>query len=148
MKKEKAVDLGNEMAKILPLMLREVSRRQENILAKSDIAVSQIIVLDVLKEKGPCTMGELSGTLNLTMSAVTGIIDKMIKLGFVKRERSRDDRRVVNVALLAKGKKTVDRVNEARKNITRELYSVFTEKEGREYLGLINKVYDSLRKKK
>lgn len=147
MKKEKAIDFANEMAKMFPVLLREVSKQQENILAHGNIAVSHIITIDILKERGPCTMGELAKTLNHTMSAVTGIVDKMLEMGLVKRQRSQEDRRVVRVALLAKGEKLSKKINEARKSMTRELYSVLTEKEGKEYLRMIRKVYDNLRKK-
>ncbi|NQT32236.1 MAG: MarR family transcriptional regulator, partial [Candidatus Omnitrophica bacterium] len=109
------------------------------------LTVSNIVVFDVLRVKGSCTMSELARTLNFTMSAVTGIIDKMIKAGLVKRERSKTDRRVVEVMLLEKGKNIAMKINDERRDMTNEMFSVLTSSERDEYLRLIGKVYDSIK---
>ncbi len=140
-------DFGKEMALVLPALLREVNRRHETIFLEDNLALPQIVVLDLLRERGPCNMSDLARTLNHTMSATTGIIDKMIRMEMVKRERSQEDRRVVIVALLRKGEEAAKRVNEARRDLSNEMYSVFTQKEKQEYLRLLKKVYDNLREK-
>jgi DNA-binding MarR family transcriptional regulator len=144
-KTKEPVDFGSEIAKIAPIMLREVTRRHRHIFEKQN--VSSIVILDLLREKGPCKMKEVSAVLNLTMGAVTGIVDRMIKEGLVKRERSRDDRRVVNIMLLRKGKKIADKIKEARRNISNDIYSVLTAGEKKEFLRLLRKVFDDIGKK-
>ena len=138
------LNFGEEMAKVLPRMLREFARKQDSILAKGKIAIAHVVILDVLKEKESSTMGELAKILNLTMSAVTVIIDKMIELTLVKRERSKEDRRIVNVTLAKTGKDLMKKINEERETMTNEIFSVLTDKEKEEYLRLIRKVYESL----
>ena len=138
------LNFGEEMAKVLPRMLREFARKQDSILAKGKIAIAHVVILDVLKEKESSTMGELAKILNLTMSAVTVIIDKMIELTLVKRERSKEDRRIVNVTLAKTGKDLMKKINEERESMTNEIFSVLTDKEKEEYLRLIRKVYESL----
>lgn len=144
----KNVNFGNEVAKLMPAMLREVSKRHQLIYSQGNLAISHIVTLDLLRQKGPCKMSELAKTLNLTMSAATGIVDRMIKMGLVKRERSRKDRRVVRVALLKKGEETARRVNENRRSLTNKMFTVLTQKEKQEYLRLLRKVYESLKKKR
>ena len=138
------LNFGEEMTRILPRLLREFTSKQDSILAKGKIAIPHVVILDVLKEKESSTMGELAKILNLTMSAVTVIIDKMIELGFVKRERSKEDRRIVNVMLAKKGKELAEEVNKERRNMANDIFSVLTGKEKEEYLRLISKVYESL----
>jgi len=140
-------DFGAEIARLLPLMLREVTRRQERIFLENNFVVSHVVVLDFLRERGSAPMGEISKVLGLTMSAATGIVDKMVEQGYVKRERSADDRRVVMVSLLRKGKDLIEKVVKARENLTNDMYSVLTEKEKDEYLRMLRKVHDNLRKK-
>jgi DNA-binding MarR family transcriptional regulator len=147
MKRAGKIDFGGELLKILPSLLREFTRRQEGILTKGNLAVSDIVIMDVLLEKGPSTMGDLAKILNLTTSAGTVIVDRMIRKGFVKRERSREDRRVVNVALLKKGEETIKSINRERRHMANELFSVLNEKERREYLRLIGKVHHGLSRK-
>jgi len=85
---KRQINIGEEIAKVHPLILREVAVKQMSVFSKDKITLTQVVVLDLLKEKGSCRMGDIAAALNLTMSAVTGIIDKMIEMGLVKRERS------------------------------------------------------------
>jgi len=145
MRGKKPVDFGSEIARISPIMLREVSRRHKHMFAEQN--VSSIVVLDLLREKGACKMKEVAAVLNLTMSAVTGIVDRMTKDGLVKRERSTEDRRVVNVKLVDKGKRIADRVKKARRDISNAIYSVLTQKEKEQFLVLLRKVCNDIMRK-
>ena len=137
-------NFGDEVAKIMPRILRGVTQSQATIFAKGGMTVPNIIILEMLKEKGPCKMSELAAALRLTMSAVTGIVDKMIRLGMVKRERSLEDRRVVKVILLKKGAETAKKITEERRKVANKIFSSLTETERKEYLRLLRKVYVSL----
>ncbi len=143
----KTSDFAREMAVIMPRLLREVSRRQEGVFTRGNLAVSDIIVMDALLEKGPCTMSDLACILNLSMSAATVIVDRMTKKGLVRRERSREDRRIVMVTLLKKGKETIKKVNDQRRNIVVDLYSALDDAERAQYLKLLKKVYSKFIKK-
>lgn len=146
--KAKNADFGRDISRIMPLIIREATRRQKSIITKGLLTVSQFVILDLLVEKGSCKMSGLAGALGFTMSAVTPIVDKMIRLKLVERERSSEDRRVVNVIMLDKGRQTVERLNEERRNITNSIFSPLTEEERNQYLRLLTKVYDNLRKRK
>lgn len=146
--KLKNTDFGTELAKILPLIMREFTRRQQkNIFAKGLLTVPQVVILDFLAERGCSQMNELAKVLNFSMSAVTAIVDKMIALKLLKRERSSEDRRVVKVTVLNKGKEAIRQVREARRNCATDLFSALTEKERAEYLRMLRKVANSLRQR-
>lgn len=49
------------------------------------------------------TMTELAGIMNVTVSTLTVTIDRLVKKGYVKRERSEKDRRVVWISLTRQG---------------------------------------------
>ncbi|MGB2599496.1 MAG: MarR family transcriptional regulator [Candidatus Omnitrophota bacterium] len=147
MEKAGKFDFGKEMLKIMPRLMREFMKRQEGIFTKGNLTVPDIIVMDALREKGPCTMGFLAGILNLTTSAATVIVDRMTRKGLAKREHSKEDRRVVRVTLVKKGEDTIKNINTERHHMANELFSVLNEKERREYLHLIEKVYNGLSRK-
>lgn len=147
MSTKQKLNFGEEMAKLHPVILRSVMKRQESVFKKGNLAITHIVVLEYLGEKGSCTMTELSRVLNLTTSAVTVIVDKMISMKLVKRERSVKDRRIVNVELLSKGKETVKEADKEKISMINNIYSVLTEGEKEEFLKLMTKVYDDLRKK-
>ena len=51
--------------------------------------------LDFLILNGPSTAGQLSQYTGLTTGAVTAMVDRLIKAGYVRREHSEEDRRKV-----------------------------------------------------
>ena len=55
--------------------------------------------LDVLDWTGPITAGELARHVGITSGAVTGVIDRLERLGFVRRTSDPRDRRRVIVEL-------------------------------------------------
>ena len=56
--------------------------------------------LDVLRLLGPVTAGTIGQHTGLTTGAVTGLMDRLEKAGYVRRERDPRDRRKVVVELL------------------------------------------------
>jgi DNA-binding MarR family transcriptional regulator len=51
--------------------------------------------LDILSSRGPMTAGQMAEITGLTTGAVTGVIDRLEKAGYVRRERDPNDRRKV-----------------------------------------------------
>ena len=137
-------DFGAEVAKILPLIMREFTKRPKSIFSELSLTIPQIVVLEFLTDQAPRKMNELATALSFTMSAVTVIVDKMIKLKLIKRERSSEDRRVVNVILLNKGREMARRIKDARRNLVNELFSTVTVEDRQQYLRILRKVYKNL----
>ena len=79
-------------------------KKMKDWLREHNITHSQFNALVVFKEKGSQTPGELSKLLSCTPCNVTGIVDRLEQGGLVTRERSEQDRRVVNVVLTEKGR--------------------------------------------
>ncbi|EIV93868.1 MarR family winged helix-turn-helix transcriptional regulator [Frankia sp. QA3] len=52
---------------------------------------------------GPVGMTELTGTLHVERSSLTGLVDRVERRGLVQRVRQAADRRVIQIALTAKG---------------------------------------------
>lgn len=57
-------------------------------------------LLDVLSRLGPSTAGELATHTGLTSGAITGVVDRLVKAGYAKREPNPRDRRSVIVTRL------------------------------------------------
>ncbi|RXT13707.1 MarR family transcriptional regulator [Ammoniphilus sp. CFH 90114] len=67
-------------------------------LSKYGITLPQAVVLGTIKDK-PMTIGEISKTIDLSYSTVSGIVDRLERNGLVIRKRDHQDRRVVWVSL-------------------------------------------------
>ena len=92
-------------------------------------------------------MGDIAKMLNLSVSAITSVIDKMVEMKFVKRKRSGNDRRVVLVALDERGQAMAKKIRQQRKDVFNDLFSPLADQEKEEYLRLLTKIYDHRRKK-
>lgn len=57
--------------------------------------------LDLIERVGSMTAGQLAEITGLTTGAITGVIDRLEKAGYVKRERDPQDRRKVIVRLVS-----------------------------------------------
>ncbi len=71
---------------------------------------SQFGVLETLYHLGPLCQGELSGKLYKSTGNMTLVLDNLEKRGLVRREREREDRRLVTVHLTPTGELTIRRI--------------------------------------
>jgi DNA-binding MarR family transcriptional regulator len=71
---------------------------------------------------------------------ITGLIDRLEKLGFVERERSQEDRRVVYVAITKKGLGVLSKIDRPLKAAHESLLGHMTRKEWRQLVRLLEKV--------
>jgi MarR family transcriptional regulator, organic hydroperoxide resistance regulator len=75
---------------------------QHVIAGKIGLHVTDAECIDFLKEMGPSTAGELAKMTRLTTGAITNVIDRLEKAGFVKRSPDATDRRKVIVSIMPK----------------------------------------------
>jgi DNA-binding MarR family transcriptional regulator len=65
---------------------------------RAGISASDMDCMDFLNLEGRMTAGRLAELTGLTTGAITGVIDRLEKAGFVRRERDDSDRRKVFIA--------------------------------------------------
>jgi DNA-binding MarR family transcriptional regulator len=61
-----------------------------------------------------CPMSVLAQATHQDAATVTGIVNRLVKLGYVSRRRGQDDRRKVYVTLQRAGHQVVEKVKQAR----------------------------------
>lgn len=83
----------------------------------------------VLLTQGPLTAGELADLTGLTTGAITGVIDRLEKAGFVRREDDPNDRRRVIVRTVPKRLHDISRLFDDPAARVTELSTRYTEKE-------------------
>ena len=70
----------------------------------------QFAVLEVLHHKGPLPLCAIGAKLLVTSGNVTYVADQLEKAGYLRRERSVTDRRVVRALLTARGAALLTRI--------------------------------------
>lgn len=82
---------------------------------------SQRIVLRALANNGPYQVSEVANQLGVTLSAATGLVDRLVKAKLVTRERDQEDRRVVWVKITPEGEHAVQAAEARRRAAFREM---------------------------
>lgn len=74
------------------------------------LTVPQFGILEALHHLGPLSLGELAEKLLVTGGNVTYVMDRLEEQGLVYRDRSIEDRRVIQAKLTPKGRKLISEV--------------------------------------
>jgi len=67
----------------------------------------QLFLLKYVHDRKVCRPSEIAMEFGVTLGAVTGLIDRLLKLDLVYRERTEEDRRLVLIRLTTRGMDTV-----------------------------------------
>lgn len=135
-----------EIVKIMPLMLREFAKRENNVLSRGQISFPQMVALDYTYQRPCVTMTDLARILSIKTSSTTVLVDRLIKQRMLKRGRDLKDRRVVWVCITPKGKKVIRQLLDQKRRSISAIFGILTAKERSEYLRILSKVYVYLQK--
>ena len=70
----------------------------------NDLSINDLHIIHIIYLLNDATISKISQLTTVSKSALTGNIDKLEKLGYIKRVPSKKDRRVTNIAFTSKGK--------------------------------------------
>lgn len=98
---------------------QQVSRRAKVLLAPYNVTPVQYAVLKCLSDSEGLSGAELGSRIVLDSASITGVVDRLVALGFVERRPSERDRRVHRLYLSPHGisqqreqDRAMDRLNE------------------------------------
>jgi DNA-binding MarR family transcriptional regulator len=94
-----------------------------SLAAVGDVSLPQYRVLVLLAGRGPQRAIDLAGALGVNPSSATRLIDRLVRSGLVRRQRSPADRRSYRVALSPKGRDLVAEVTQRRREEFERLLS-------------------------
>ena len=101
---DEALRLDNQLCFPLYAASRRIISAYTPFLKPLGLTYTQYIVFLVLWEKDGVTVGEIGERLHLDNGTLTPLLKKMEKAGYVSRERSSKDERVVLITLTKEGK--------------------------------------------
>lgn len=89
------------------------------------------------------TMAEIANKIGRDKSTVTALIDKLVKLGYVIKERDTQDTRVVYVTLTKKGYELEPIFEAVSAKLLEVFYLAISEEEKEELTKILNKIYSN-----
>lgn len=138
-------EFSDKVGEIMPAISREFYKRLTGEFYKLKITTPQFIVLEILSHERELRMTDLARTMNVSTAAVTGIVDRLVRDGYVARTSDPDDRRIIKIRLTAKGNKAVKNIVDGRKQIVSKVFGVLSGEERESYLKLLVSIRSRLK---
>jgi len=137
-------EFADSINDIMPVMIKEFSRRQASEVYKGKITLPQFLILGFLYNSGDSNMSGIARYMSVTTAAMTGMVDRLERYGYVKREHKPDDRRIININLTLKGKDLVEKINTKRREMIVDVFGKVSEQDRSDYLRVLTKVRNVL----
>ncbi len=122
------------------LMAQVAERRFEGL----PVSFSQWVVLMHLGQEQHMSATQLSAHLGQDMGALTRVVDELERLGFARRERSRRDRRAVEIAITPAGRREAKNASRVVVELLNRLVEPFTDHEVNTLLALLQRLHAHL----
>ena len=119
-----------------------LQHRFARLFAEYDMTASQYNILRILRGEGrPMQCMDIAERTITVVPGITGLIDRLERKvpSLVTRERSREDRRVINVTITPAGLDLVSRLDEPLQELHRQVLAHFSKGELAELIRLLEK---------
>lgn len=125
-------------------LLGRITGRLDRVLGKAvastNLSTSQCRALLFLLEHEDSTMTVLSRGLVISLSAATGIVDRLIKKQLIERNRDESDRRVVRVRLTDEGGRLAETARDAMRQYTADALCALSEQDRGRLMNLLETI--------
>ena len=112
MEKYDALKLEKQLCFPLYAVSKEIVKKYKPYLDELDLTYTQYITMMVMWEHKEMNVKELGEHLYLDSGTLTPVLKKLEQKGWVKRNRAKEDERVLIVTLTAEGEKLRDKAVE------------------------------------
>jgi DNA-binding MarR family transcriptional regulator len=147
MRDDVLVKVAQDLLSVPPLIFRLIRRKLVmTTLADIDVDIKLLHfeIMRVLKEEGTLHPARIGEMLLIAKAQMTYLIDKLVELGFVKREMDPSDRRTINITLTDKGSRVLDEQDNIVINAVRDNMSDLTERELKSLCDSLRNLRDTL----
>lgn len=129
--------LTHEISIMVPKLMKGARR---GLFSKANVTTAQMIMLVSINDYGRCKVKTLAKERGISPPTATGLVDRLVKAGYVKRESDPEDRRVVMVSLTKKGEKIVQDFLSTVRARWKNILIHLTPKEQQQYLNILKKI--------
>ncbi|MBC8214512.1 MAG: MarR family transcriptional regulator [Candidatus Marinimicrobia bacterium] len=115
---------------------------EENYLEKATtipLSRNQFFVLTILYMSGTKTLSKLAEILKISNAAAGKNIEKLLSHQLIERKNPVDDRRTLNITILSKGKRIVEKYQDVKESYQNSTLLAFSDDEKKLFTQLIRK---------
>lgn len=134
---------SDEATQVLQDIVLRISAESSGNWMGLDVTMPQMKVLMLLRENGALRVGVLARHLNVSTPTITGIVDRLVRQGLVRRDDDPTDRRVVLNVLTRQGEEMMDRLRQRGDAELARMVATLTPRERHDLTRLLNRLKDS-----
>jgi len=135
-------EFADKISQLLPEVMKEFARRQVGELYRGKISLQQLLAMTFLEHYPESKMSDLAVFLKVTTAAVTGMVDRLVKLGYVSRLFDERDRRLIKVKLTSRGSMFIKKIKQQRRQMIFEIFGKLSQEDRENYLKIISRVHE------
>jgi len=137
-------EYAQSLIEIMPEVVRGLWKREINELTKGSITPPQIFILIYLNKVSELRMTDVARYLSVTTAAATGLVDRLVRAGYVQRVYDPADRRIIKIKLTAKGAGLVKNIIVNKVSRIREVFGKLSAGDREDYLRVLTRIKDIL----
>jgi len=126
----KISDYSEEVMRNIMDIHRNIMKTRMNFKGIEEITIPQIVSLSLIESSKHLRMKDIAKGLSITLPAATGMIERLYKMGMVKRLADENDRRVINILLTKKGKDILKKIQLKKSKCSNLSLASFLKKTG------------------
>ena len=146
MSQDDLLEFARKMNEVIPAIAQGFARRQANKLFQCKLTLSQILILDFLSQQGETKMTDMANFMQVTTAAMTGLVDRLVRDGYIVRVYDPADRRVIKVKLTPRGNELIKKINNQRRRMVIKIFGQVSEADRQDYLRILLKIKEILAK--
>lgn len=137
---------GSNIYEFILNNVQKIILPEELIKIELELSRYELVALLLTDKAQNIRMSNLAQGMGVPMSTATGITDRLVKQGLLKRGNCEEDRRVVTVSLTDKGRALIEDVQKHFHNFVERVRNLLTDEEFEMALKLVHKVIIGLQK--
>lgn len=130
-------EIAQGMVVLWPKLMRSV---RDPHLLHLNLTSSQVIILATLNDLKKCKISTLAKERGVSMPTISGMIDRLVKGKYVKRQRVETDRRTVMVSLTKKGERMINEILQVIRKRWQVMAAKLTPSEQQAYIKILAKL--------
>lgn len=139
--------LNNDSVRRLINVSEAIIKAADRFFAKFGVTTAQYDILAILKySQRRLTQSDLGINRVVSRSNITGILDRLEKIGMVRREGSADDRRIKHISITKKGLDLIERVEDKYFENVKKLVWFLDEKDKKGLVEILDRLERGLRR--
>ncbi len=121
-------------------LIEELLNKFTSEAIEMDLSLQEHYIIEVLGRNERMTISNLADRVSAPLTTISSTLDRLYEQNFVRRERSQEDRRVVEVSLSQKGREIFSIHQQETKELVDEILSQLSEEERGDLYRILSKM--------